>query len=404
MLSSKEIYKNQKLFFFFFCLLSLTSLPTEDAAAGNTLVQYGIIIVFVAIAFFYGGVRPLLLKSNDYDFIDVIPILFFITWVYGVFVGLLNNVPDKYVFRNFGGMVFYLAFYSFYVMKLNLHSIIKSIFASAYLGIPIILYLTYLAFTEGQIAFGSERVLFCFLQMIIFIPFVVIYGTFFFSVGQNIKYLIFSSKIALVIIMLVTYVVSVIVSFSKGMILASIAIMGLIFVFRMARGLSVKLILKIGGIIAILLGGIIYLGLTSVLIELFSSREVSNATRSLQYEFLIDDLTFLGRGLGAGLTNVNYIRAVDAPYAFELTYLNLMHKFGFMSSILFAIYLFTFVKIFALFGNDENRNFLGLICLGLMAYVFPSIGNPFLLSPIAVICHCLTLYIIKKSKVYDAST
>ncbi|WP_407401850.1 hypothetical protein [Chryseobacterium sp.] len=396
-----KILKRRKLNFIFFILftaMSLTSLPSKDEASGGTTIQYLLLVAFMIITLITGGLKQLLLKKINYNFIDLIPLLIFGVWMYGVFVGLINNVPQKYIFRNFGGMVFYLIFYFFYITKLSVYSIIKSVFFNAYIGIPVIFYLTYLAFTQGNISgIGGERVIFCFLQLIIFIPFVIIFGTFFFSIGRNNKYLLFTSKGSLIIIFLISYFTSVIISFSKGMILASFIIMALIIIFRFLKGFSLNVIIKIFSTLLLFAGILVYFELTDTLIELFSNREVSNATRSEQSVYLIDDISFFGRGLGASLTNANYIRADDAPYAFELTYLNLLHKFGFMACLLFFIYIYTFWKIFKMFGNNDKRNFLGLLCLGLMVFVFPSIGNPFLLSPLAVICHSLTLYIIKIS-------
>ncbi|HCD9235317.1 hypothetical protein CMU59_00995 [Elizabethkingia anophelis] len=399
MIEQKTKDKLNILFFILFTLLSITSLPSKDEASRDTTLQYAIIIVFILISIFRYGFRGLLNKRNNYDFTDLVPIIFCLVWLYGVFIGLLNNVPEKYVFRNFGGIIFYLIFYFFYTVRLNLHSVFKSIFFNAYIGIPIILYLTYLAITGGDVSgIGGERVIFCFLQLIILIPFVVIFGNFFFPIGLNKKYIIFYSKFGLLAVFFISYFVSVIISFSKGMILASFAIMLLIFCFRLTKGVSFKIVLRLLLLIFIMIGGLVYLDLLPMLGELFSNKEVSNATRSLQSVYLIDDLTFWGRGLGSGLTNTNLVRADDAPYAFELTYLNLLHKFGVMALFLFGIYIYTFWKIYKMFGNDKDRNFLGLICIGLMAYVFPSIGNPFLLSPFAVVCHCITLYIIKLDK------
>lgn len=398
MLVEKYKHNFSYLFFILFAVLSLSSLPTKDEVSGSTNMQYLLITLFILIAICSKGLKRRLHKSLSYNFIDLIPILIFIVWLYGVFVGLINNVDNAYVFRNFGGMGFYLTFYAFYLIKLNIKTIIKSVFITAYLGIPLIFYLTYLALTGGDVSnVGGERVIFCFLQLIIFIPFVVIFGNFFFPINENKKYYIFRNKLSVVLIFVITYITSVIISFSKGMILASLAIMAMIIILRFFKGFKLGDVLKILAVIIVFIGILVSFDLLSLLEELFSNREVSNATRSLQYTYLIDDLNFFGHGLGAGLSNINYVRAENAPYAFELTYINLIHKFGFLSIILFFIYIYTFWKIFQLFGNNPKKNFIGLICIGLMAYVFPSIGNPFLLSPLGVMCHILTLYIIKVS-------
>ncbi len=392
---NKKKYLNY-FFFIFFIILSLTSLPSKEDSSGGTTMHYLIILAFVGLSVAAYGIKSFFLKKINYNYIDLIPLLFLLVWLYGVFVGLLNNVPEKYVFRNFGGMVFYLIFYFFYVIKLNLFTIIRSVIFSAIIGIPVIFYITYLALINGDISgVGGERVVFCFLQMIIFIPFVLIFGNIFFPLQELKKELIFKNSVGLLVVASLCYFSSVIISFSKGMILASFLVMFLIFVLRIFKGISFKIFIRISLIVFLFIFLLIYFDLFSTLQELFSNKEVSNATRSIQSVYLIDDLTFFGRGLGSGLTNVSYTRADDAPYGFELTYLNLMHKFGFMSLILFAIYIYTFIKIFRLFGKSAISNFSGLLCLGLMAYVFPSIGNPFLLAPLAIVCHCLTLYILK---------
>lgn len=398
MLINKTKLQN-KFFIIFFFGLSITSLPTQNSNSGETTYQYLIILIYtiLALSILIFNCNNVIGKKLSVRFIDFIPLIFICVWIYGVFVGLLRDIPNKYVFRNFAGMFVYSIYYIFVQQKLSFEIIKKVCLFTSFLGIPIIFYYVYSNLSSGVLAnfIIGERMIFCGLQLIIFIPFCIALGQFFFPINTR-DTKVFKSKFIILLVGVVTFFTSVIMSFSKGMILSSIAIVSIIIITKALKSLNVKTVLYIGFFLLIISGILYYLDIFKLLGELFSGQEVSNATRNEQFNYIISDLTLWGRGLGAGLSNSNYIRANDAPYAFELTYLNLIHKFGVISVPLFFSYIYTFLLIIRVLGKSQKKNFASLLCLGLMVYVFPSIGNPFLFSPLCVTLHCLTLIILRK--------
>ncbi|WP_418894051.1 hypothetical protein [Limibacterium fermenti] len=398
-MSVNKIKFTNKLFIIFFFCLSMASLPTHESNSGETTYQYLIILIYSIFA-----LSMTIINSNNVirerlsiRYIDFIPLIFICVWIYGVFIGLLRDIPNKYVFRNFAGMFVYSIYYIFVQQKLSFEIIKKACLFTSLLGIPVIFYYVYSNLSSGVLAnfIIGERMIFCGLQLIIFIPFCIAFGQFFFPINtQDTKF--FKNNFIILLVGTITFFTSVIMSFSKGMILSSISVVFIIVMTKVLKNFNVKNILYVGIFLLIISGMLYYLDLFKLLGELFSGQEVSNATRNEQSTYIISDLTFWGRGLGAGLSDSNYIRADDAPYAFELTYLNLIHKFGVFSLPLFFSYIYTFLLIIRVLGKSQRKNFVGLLCLGLMVYVFPSIGNPFLFSPLCVTLHCLTLIILKK--------
>lgn len=106
---------------------------------------------------------------------------------------------------------------------------------------------------------------------------------------------------------------------------------------------------------------------------------------------MLDDLSFWGKGLGATISGI--VRSQDAPYGFELTYINLIHKFGVFSLFLFGGWAYMFFRSICILWKSKNIE--SVIVFSSLGYMFPSIGNPLLMHPTLVLLNCLTLYLIK---------
>jgi hypothetical protein len=133
----------------------------------------------------------------------------------------------------------------------------------------------------------------------------------------------------------------------------------------------------------------------STLIYTYSGRETSNSIRNEQRKYLVNEYSFFGAGLGATLKS-GYKRD-DLGYGFELSYENVIHKFGFISIfILFGLFLPLVVSIKNILIKRDI--FYSSVAFGLMGYLVPAYGNPMLFSPICVLMHCLAIYFLRNSK------
>jgi hypothetical protein len=138
--------------------------------------------------------------------------------------------------------------------------------------------------------------------------------------------------------------------------------------------------------------------LIELLLNSFSGEEASNSIRSEQFDKLVSDFTLLGSGLGSKLSS-GYQRDVSG-YGFELTFLNLIHKLGVFVIPIFLSYALTIsVSIFRIYRKFQVLE--SFFVLGCMVYLIPGSGNPLLLSPQAVILHCMAMYIIISPRVYS---
>ena len=128
---------------------------------------------------------------------------------------------------------------------------------------------------------------------------------------------------------------------------------------------------------------------------MFEKEDISNIARYEQLNFLLADMKLLGNGLGA--TVPGYISNPELPYGFELTFINVIHKFGIFSIVLFFNWIYMFSYLFKQCWNKKNI-ITNVVMLASLGYLFPSIGNPLLFHPSLVILNSIVLYHIKLEK------
>lgn len=386
-------------------------------AFGRSSVQMYVIVGFayVSLLFLYiynrnfPRIRRLNLKAYDY-----IPLLVFGVWLYGVILGLILGNNKQFVFMNFAGMTTYLIYYGFLLSKFDKEFIYKVII---YVGLFVLIQNIIIAIllfgfnvnvyysdnlfiglffghflggsSTGQIRVLSPS------QLIVF-PILTITLAYLFNrylkAYENISFL---KRYTFLFLTLSIFVV-IFLPASKGYVLAGIAIF--LFVILFSETSKGKINIRRTTIVFILLASLVMIlissGYVNIITSIFDDDDVSNIARYTQLTFLIEDMKIFGNGLGALVEGSS--RNADKPYGFELTYINIIHKFGIISLILFLIYLYTVIKIYV----EYKKN---LICkkyiyasIGLMAYLFPSIGNPILFGPQAVLMHVIALYLLRR--------
>jgi hypothetical protein len=347
--------------------------------------------------------------------IDAIPICFLAVWFYGLCVGIYNDWPLGFVFSNFAGMTIYSTYFILKIVPdINQRKIHHLIFYAVLANLVIILAISYPSIIHvwEKILNHSHRALYSVGSLIIFIPASV--SMFLFINNEKVEDFFGADARFIDLKLSVFYLLSLYIivynTNSKGFLLGWIFLTGGLVAIRFLQGwfteskLSNMEILK-----ALVLASItLTVSINPVSIDpdkedettapvenIFSPVEYGNSIRMEQIEWLINDLTFWGHGLGASIEG--YQRHSEKTYGFEVIYLNLVHKFGVISIILFACYALTiFIILRNIWSKQNVKN--SVISLGGMTYLIPSLGNPLLFHPLVVVLHVISLYLLTQHR------
>jgi hypothetical protein len=323
-----------------------------------------------------------------------------LSWLIGAIVGAIYGNLAGNIFRNFFGLLLYITYPLLKITKPRFKSVYGTILAAALVQICFALYNTnfndfdyYALAAAGSISdFRSSYST----------GYVAIFPLFYLSLTFTaspslLKRSNFPLKrlIANKIFLIVTAVCLVITPLSKGFIasclLYSLFAAIVAFVQGKRGGYSRTVIILVCAIVALP----IYYYIPSDVIDLltlsFSGKETGNSIRLDQYDYLVAELAWFGKGLGATLAS-GYSREENG-YGFELIYVNLIHKLGIFVVPLFFSYLVTvFLALKDLLGKFLNES--TVVALGLMGYLVVGVGNPILLSTSSVLLHCLAMYLL----------
>lgn len=186
---------------------------------------------------------------------------------------------------------------------------------------------------------------------------------------------------------------------SKGFMLGYIYVLVAIFIaeywHRILVGRINKKLFSFALLIITLVAILIALGYINIFSAIFSQEDEANIGRFEQLFFLLGDLTWLGKGLGAVIPG--YTRNEEQPYGFELSYLNLVHKFGLFAAFIVVSYFIVIARAIGHIRKRVNTRY-AVMALGLMAYLLPSIGNPTLFAPQAVFLNCFAIFLLRKDE------
>lgn len=361
-------------------------------------------IMFIIVSLVVGVVVSRRMNFPLYLKEDYIAFSFLAVWGYGFIMGLIRGNNPAYVCSNFAGMICYVFYFYLIYIKADLRSLSKIIISAGILlsCISILRLFSYvfgvsiplIAGDVGISSTGQLRVYFstlCVSYSALGISFYALLNKKYIPQDSILK----NRILALLIFTLATASLFFIAS-SKGFLLGGIATIFIIIVAlyskRIIKGKIPYSLMPIIILIAIIFGFLVYLDYFSIFEMMFNAEDSSNKVRYDQLTYLIDDINLLGNGLGAVIPGV--IRSDEGPYGFELTYINLIHKFGVFSLVLFGNWIYMF---FSLFKKILTRThvFYSIIAVSALGYLFPSIGNPLLMHPSLVILNSIVLYYIR---------
>ena len=372
----------------------------------QSIPAYFAFLVFLLLFLLNSLLQPRLIRKSDIQKVDLIPLIFLATWFYGFTIGVINGNNIAFIVRNFAGMVLYISYFILIIQKPPKIKMIKFVIIFSLFYICDSFYSFFNAYMNGTIIFsmiGSTRYYFSTGTLIIFPLMSLLIAKILFSQKKlnslsKIIFLskIFNSKTISLILLVVCILAGIIFPFSKGNIVGFVFIAFSLFICHIiARNVSsTKKAISI--IISFFVGLyiIMFISNNNITLNPFNMSLEGNQTRFEQLSFLLSDLNFFGRGLGAEIDG--YARDQNNRYGFEITYFNLIHKFGFMSLPLFVCYVISlFIPLKNILSNKEI--YQNSLAFGMMGFLFPSIGNPMLFSPMSCLLHCTSNYLIRKS-------
>ena len=339
-----------------------------------TLYQYFVFGFFAAL-FLIGSLSAGVKIRKG---INLYPAMMFFLWIYGVVVGLLNENKTSFVLSNFAGLSLYA---TYYIMPRNIDP--GKIFKVILFGVIIAQIVAWLNFDPNNLRKLASDVSFSTARS-------YIDGTLILSLGLISVYLYFVRNLSYLGFSIVTLIVPIM---SKGFLLAFISLVFSIFILKKNKSLIIFLA---GACFLILL-------LTSqdFIYSIYSGYAFEFSEQSIRFEQitgLTREFNFWGNGLGA-LVPENLLRrgSYQDSYSAEITYLNLIHKLGAASLILFCFYGHTLYIIFKNISRNNNL-YVNVFCLGLMMYLVVGLGNPMLISPLFILIHMVVLMMISSSK------
>ncbi|EKO3932943.1 hypothetical protein GAW91_003601 [Vibrio fluvialis] len=382
----------------------------------DTTFQYIIILFSLPAIFIFGLIKE---KTQSVSFklnqwIDILPALIFIVWLYGLILGLLNNNEPENVLRNFFGMSLYIVYYVFVIFSVSKKALFKTILLSSLINIfySLIYFVSYW-FLDGlsnqnidyQGGMSAIYRSYYSIGLLIHLPLISLILLYIFSDKKTCT-LPFLKRRFTQITLLILLVFSLVgTTASKGFFLA-LVILG----FLLSLILSLRTVFSIkshSGAVLFLITLLISIPVIISSTDLgdsisysFSSSESSNSVRNIQREKILDEISVFGSGLGATLKS-GYKRD-DSGYGFEVTYENLFHKLGVLSLVVMFIFMLTcWMSSINIFKGKSLE--YSVLSLGLMMYLIPSAGNPMLFSPIGVLMHCMAMYFLRPGNINETT-
>jgi len=334
----------------------------------------------------------------------LLPFFVFLSWLYGILIALISDNKIEYIFSNFLGLLFYLAFYGLLASNFPIKKLLNIILVVAcfyflyggYLLFESVIYGSYLI--SAAVSVSDYRVIYM-AQTLYLVPFINVGLLRIAGILKNNDFYypeIYLPKWSTSTLFIsLSVIVFIFLSMSKAFIGIVIVLIGLAVFLIVLKNFSDVKFRPI--IFLLLICTFIFYFISSsefeILLFSFSNNESSNMVREDQFGAIINEFTFYGAGLGAVL-NSGYVRSSEAPYGFELTFLNLIHKLGFMVIPLFISYFIPLFYGLKLIILKKGSPVIGAFLIGAMSFIIPGYANPMLLASNFVMIHIICLYIL----------
>ena len=388
-LSSRDVVK------FILYFVFLTTISIIDIS-----FQYPVLIAGVIVIMWLSVLRGTWPK---FELIDLVAIILLFSWMYGFSVGIIKSNNLVGVVRNFAGLLFYLVYFLMVFSGITRSKLLKVLVNASIVYLIISLTLGASNFLNNEmVAFdehgtSSLRLYFSTGQLIL-IP-----TLFIFLSGSSVVLRSDFDRLAIVKrnnFVIVGIILSLILSGGKGFYLELISLSVLFFALFFLRFITKGMLSfwSFFWLVTFAVFGLYFINeIISIVLSLGAMEFDASHPRVVQGKALIEDFTWFGKGLGG--TVPNYSRDT-LGYGFELSYHNIVHKFGVISLFIFGSFLIPiFYSLHSIFLRPGKiYSYLPLI---FMLYLLPSWGNPIIFAPVSVVLHCLALYFIRRDKLEE---
>lgn len=395
--------KIESIFLFLFFIIIGTNFDT-----GISYAIFGVIVLIFVITR-----KKIFFRITSWDFLAL---GFILIWFYGVILGLyLNNKPE-YIIANNAGMLLYIVYYILIQINISKEKILKLLlFSSATIAIITILIFIFnllglpreivglLGESTGGSSTGQRRVYFV-SQVSLYPALAFFMAAYISSKSQKKQYfniVNINQKLKILLAFLIYTMCVAFFTASKGFMLGYIFLLFILPISLFYKGISNGFINKkiffFIGLILILFLSLLAFGYLNIITAIFDDKDAANLARYEQLYFLLNDLTFWGKGLGSVIPG--YSRNLEKPYGFELSYLSLIHKFGAFGLLAIVLYIINLWKAMRNIIKGIDVKY-AITSIGCLAYLLPSIGNPLMFAPQAVILNCFAIYLLRKEKRY----
>ena len=377
-------FKNLILFLYlFFCVWGIKSVDES-----NTYIYLLTVLV--------SGYTILHIFSTKYGKLEmpcryeiVMMVTFVLTYIYGIILGFIRGNEQQYVLRNFAGMVLYLA--CFIIANLDLKMAMVKKFVK-YMGIT----LTILTPTVYCLVFVVWKL------EILNIPIINSFQTGVQDWGYTLEYygivmlfasyayamyqVMYYSKYRYCLLMGLEAFLICFLTLSGGRVLELIALtfFGVLGLAKSKRSSSNRIIVIVMFVLAVFT-------IPIIAIWIFGRNDGGNQDRYRQIDFILHNLSFWGKGLGATY------KQLDKGYGIETVYLDLIYKLGIFALPIYVIYISSFFMSYNLLSKSEG-DWIDIMPITFMGYLWYSFGNPNLFSGGNIILHIVSLEIISARK------
>jgi hypothetical protein len=388
-LSSRDVVK------FILYFIFLTTISIIDIS-----FQYLVLIAGVIVITWLSALRGTWPK---FKLIDLVAIILLFSWIYGVSLGIIKSNNLEGVVRNFAGLLFYLVYFFMVFSGITRSKLLTVLVRASIVYLIISLALGVSNFLNNElIAFDEHgasalRLYFSTGQLIL-IP-----TLFIFLSGSSVVLRSDFDRLAIVKrnnFLIAGIILSLIFSGGKGFYLELISLSVLFFSLFFLRFITKGMLgfWSFFWLVTFAVFGLYFINeIISIVLSLGAMEFDASHPRVVQGKALIEDFTLFGKGLGG--TVPNYSRD-SLGYGFELSYHNIVHKFGVISLLIFSSFLLPiFYSLYNIFFRPNRvYSYLPLI---FMLYLLPAWGNPMIFTPVSVILHCFALYFIRRDKLEE---
>ena len=388
-LSSRDVVK------FILYFVFLTTISIIDIS-----FQYPVLIAGVIVIMWLSVLRGTWPK---FELIDLVAIILLFSWMYGFSVGIIKSNNLVGVVRNFAGLLFYLVYFFMVFSGITRSKLLTVLVRASIVYLIISLTLGASNFLNKELLLFDEhgasalRLYFSTGQLIL-IP-----TLFIFLSGSSVVLRSDFDRLAIVKrnnFVIVGIILSLILSGGKGFYLELISLSVLFFALFFLRFITKGMLSfwSFFWLVTFAVFGLYFINeIISIVLSLGAMEFDASHPRVVQGKALIEDFTWFGKGLGG--TVPNYSRDT-LGYGFELSYHNIVHKFGVISLFIFGSFLIPiFYSLHSIFLRPGKiYSYLPLI---FMLYLLPSWGNPIIFAPVSVVLHCLALYFIRRDKLEE---